>query len=194
MAAQSFQDRMIQSITAKIEAAGFEVSTQADWGNTGSIYAHREGVIVPVITVGYNFQSGSYTLTLTAGDRRVPSQIGREGYFDFYHPTVTAKTLFDECLALELKAAQRRHAMTDTSVVWVLSLHDRKNNYLMAFRNEASANEYMVAYCRDQWLNKRMMDGVPPADDEEMMTAFFDQNADEGYEIDKCDLDPSYPV
>lgn len=192
MAAQSFQDRMIQSITAKIEAAGFEVSTQTDWGNTGSIYAHCKGEVTPIIMVGYNFQSGSYTLTLTAGDRRVPSQIGREDYFDFYHPTVTAKTLFDECLAHELKTAQRRHKVTKPAAVWVLSLHDRRDNYLMAFRNEDSANEYMVAYCRDQW--KRMMDGVPPADDEEMMIAYFDQNADEGYNINRCDLDPSYPV
>lgn len=99
---QSFQQRVIDAIERRLHDYGLDTSIQAHWGNTGTIYGHLKGEIEPAIQVGYNFQHGSYNLTLTVGDIRIPSQVGRYDYFDFYHDPVTARTRFWGCLDDEL--------------------------------------------------------------------------------------------
>lgn len=98
---QSFQARVLAKIAELAEARGAEVSQSPEYLNTGTINLHGAGVIAPAIVVGYDFQTATYTLTLTTGGQRIPSQLGRAGYFDF-HQGNAYPTRFWEALAAEL--------------------------------------------------------------------------------------------
>ena len=100
---QSFQDRVLNKIDNFLKSAGLETSIAYDWSNTGNVYGHRAGWVRPKVTIGFNFQPETYTLTLTVRERRIPSQVGRAEYFDFYHQKATDKSRFWVCLDEELK-------------------------------------------------------------------------------------------
>lgn len=106
---QSFQDRVLGMITARIKAYGFEVSVQDQYANTGTLFGHEKGVILPSLAVGYRFQPYSYTLTITVGDRRVLSQPPRKDYYAFHHASHTATTRFWEMLDSELQSLVLGH-------------------------------------------------------------------------------------
>jgi len=106
---QSFQSRTLDAIAAKIETYSLEVSEAHAWGNIGNLFVHRKGVVTPVMTIHYNFQSHAYTLSITVGTRKVPSQVGRSDYFDFHHDPVTSSTRFWECLESELGKLAQEH-------------------------------------------------------------------------------------
>lgn len=100
---QTFQDRVLKRIADSLTYYGLEPSISFDWANTGLVYGHNPNAITPVVTIGFDFQPASYKLTITVGSRKIPSQLGRPDYFDFYYPEASAKTRFWNCLEAELK-------------------------------------------------------------------------------------------
>jgi hypothetical protein len=98
---QSFQSRLLAKIAAQAEAHGAEVSQSSDFSNVGRVNLHQHGEIVPAIVVGFDVQPSTYKLTLTVRGERVPSQVGRAGYFDFFQ-AIANESRFWECYAAAL--------------------------------------------------------------------------------------------
>lgn len=100
---QTFQDRVLKRIADVLCYYGYQRSIDYSFPNVGRLYGHNPNVIVPAVTIGFDFQSPGYTLRITIGTRQIPSQVGRPDYFDFYYENASVKTRFWNCLEAELK-------------------------------------------------------------------------------------------
>lgn len=82
----SIQDRILAQLEARITGAGLEPTIRYNFANCGMVYLHRKGEMTPFASVRFNFQDGTYTLSIKWNGAPVPSQPGRNDYFDFYQP------------------------------------------------------------------------------------------------------------
>lgn len=94
---KTFQQRTLDEIEHICEQYGCECTLSQNYGNTGQVNIHFRENPMPCASVTYNFQPGSYTLSMAAGLTRIPSQPGRADYYDFYQENV-GQTRFWEAL------------------------------------------------------------------------------------------------
>lgn len=80
----TMQDKILAKIAAMASDAGLEANKQSEYANTGSVFLSRKDDITPFASIGFNFQSGSYTLRIKWNGTMVQSQPPRKDYFDFY--------------------------------------------------------------------------------------------------------------
>ena len=71
---KTFQQRTLDEIERVCEQYGCECTLSQNYGNTGQVNIHFQGSPMPCASVTYDFQPDSYTLSLTAGLIRIPSQ------------------------------------------------------------------------------------------------------------------------
>ncbi len=81
---KSFQQRTLESIERMAEDFGLECTQSASYGNAGQVNLHIPDSHVPLGFIAYDFQSSTYKLSITINGRKIPSQVGRADYFDFY--------------------------------------------------------------------------------------------------------------
>ena len=80
---QSIQSKITADIQKKFEHYGFEAVTVKNCSNIGYWSIQRLDDLQEFGRVGFDFQ-GSYNIfKITIGDRKIASQPGREGYYDF---------------------------------------------------------------------------------------------------------------
>ena len=82
---ETVSERIIGKIKQKLESRGYEIALKSTWANVGRIFIYRNVDIARAYAeISYDFQAETYTLTLTVNNKRIPSQIGRDDYFEFY--------------------------------------------------------------------------------------------------------------
>ena len=81
---QTMQTKILKTISNIVSGYGLEAVQVADYGNCGTVYVQPEDDVNSLGEIGYNFQSGTMKFTLTFGGVKIPSQPGRDDYFDFY--------------------------------------------------------------------------------------------------------------
>lgn len=85
------QERILGMIELKAQMENFEVAQSVQYANTGLLLIYEERGNTAVATIDYNFQTDLYTLSLNVLGMSIPSQVGRDDYFDFHqrydHPT-----------------------------------------------------------------------------------------------------------
>jgi hypothetical protein len=109
---QSAQQRILDAIERLANDHGIECAKSSDFANTGQVHLYQPGQTAAFGSVGFNFQTASYTLNLTVNGRKVPSQPGRSDYFDFYQ-SYQAPSAFWDTLKREM-APFRGPAITPT--------------------------------------------------------------------------------
>ena len=92
---KSFQEMAIEKIVKMAEDHHFTCSQSSDWSNVGTINIHQPNNITPIGQVYYNFQPGTYTLSMRMRSRTVLSQPGRADYYDFHFKNDKASTFWD---------------------------------------------------------------------------------------------------
>jgi hypothetical protein len=102
------QKKVLNHLTKVITSAGFEAINCRNFANTGHISIQHEDRIGELASVSYDFQSSWSTMTfsITIGNKRIPSQRGRDNYFDFYmkFTDVTDFNNFERVLRQQLEA------------------------------------------------------------------------------------------
>lgn len=85
---KTLQQRTLEKIEDVVGRYGCECTLSANYSNTGQVNIHKPGNPMACASITYDFQPSTHTLSLTAGHTKIPSQPGREGYYDFYQDNV----------------------------------------------------------------------------------------------------------
>ncbi len=80
---RTMQELIMDRIESYVGRYGRQCATANSYTNTGTIHIFSE-YLTPLGKINYNFQSSTYTLDIEWKGRRIPSQKGREDYFDSY--------------------------------------------------------------------------------------------------------------
>lgn len=96
---QTMQDRILNLIEKQLADRGYASAVNFSLSNVGDVYifASPEHTL-PIGQINFDFQDYGYKVDLTVKDQRIPSQIGRADYFDFYQK-YSEPTRFWEVLA-----------------------------------------------------------------------------------------------
>ena len=81
---RTMQQKYLGRIESIAKLQGLEAIQVVDYGNTGTIHIQDEKSIESMVEVRYNFQSKNVTFSLTVNGVKIPSQPGRDDYFDYY--------------------------------------------------------------------------------------------------------------
>ena len=95
----SVQQRILAQIENELIGRKYSVAQSSDYANTGRVLIYTgmsERVAVGFLR--YDFQGDRYTLSINWHGKNIPSQVGREDYFDFYQ-AYNEPTRFWEVLA-----------------------------------------------------------------------------------------------
>ena len=86
---QTIQDKIINQIATMVATRTrdnsfpmFETAPQISYSNKGKIFIFNAGSIVPIATIGFDFQDDVYTLAINWRGSDIPSQAPRKDYFD----------------------------------------------------------------------------------------------------------------
>ena len=93
----TIQNQLVNSIEDELTNTGnFRTAICHIYSNTGRILVYEESDFHMVQAIGiihFDFQHDSYTLSITWKGRDIPSQLGRDDYYDF-HQTYDSPTRF----------------------------------------------------------------------------------------------------
>lgn len=84
------QERILGAIENELLQLGYECAIQKVYGNVGTVYIYLPRVsttsvnTIAVASINFDFQDGTYKLSLTVSGKKIPSQPGRADYFEFY--------------------------------------------------------------------------------------------------------------
>lgn len=81
---RTFQQKVIEYIANVILDYRLEPVMHSTFANGGKISIQNKDEIGELGHVRYNFQPGTYTLGINFAGKDIPSQEGRNDYFDFY--------------------------------------------------------------------------------------------------------------
>lgn len=113
---KSAQAHILGMVEERIEKRNLVAIQAAAFSNTGSILIYRQLGKQALGSIHYDFQADAYKLSITVAGRRIPSQIGRAGYFDFYQKYDEPTRFWDalaEALAEMVKAPSAAKALAN---------------------------------------------------------------------------------
>lgn len=90
------QQRILRILRAKLEGLGYVLAQQSTFANRGTVFIYiGDEATIPHGEIRYDFQSSNYTMTITVAGRKIPSQPGRNDYFDWYQAYTEPTTFWD---------------------------------------------------------------------------------------------------
>jgi hypothetical protein len=99
------QERILDQLSKALAARSVSHSISHSFSNNGSVYLYRSADDTAAFgSIYFYFDSSDYKLRIKINGREIPSQIGRDGYSDFYQP-YDKETRFWDVLCDELDKA-----------------------------------------------------------------------------------------
>ena len=78
------QEKIWNDVAQQIINAGFDGVDNPQWGNKGMIMIQDKNSIQTFGSVKYDFQYDTMEFSIKINGKNIPSQKGRNDYFDFY--------------------------------------------------------------------------------------------------------------
>lgn len=90
----------LESINPKLEAIIIP-----NFSNTGKLSIQYKDKVGELASINYDFQRDTMTFSIVVGGKKIPSQLGRSDYFDFYmnHNEISDYERFKNSMIINLK-------------------------------------------------------------------------------------------